>query len=115
MLQAIECCRGTHDEDAVLCQLFTGQFILWQHGESGMITEITTFPKMKVLNVFMVGGTVSDLPVIGEQVRAYAKAQGCVRITGLSTPNANGKSRDAGWKHIYPESQVLGTAMYEDI
>jgi hypothetical protein len=115
MIEAIECCKGTHDEDAVLCQIFTGQFILWQVGESGMITEITTFPKMKVLNVFMVGGTVTDLPALYEQVRAYAKTQGCVRITGLSTPSADGLCRDAGWRKLRPNSHVLGTAMYEDI
>jgi|TARA_R110000744_G_scaffold64806_5_gene133315 hypothetical protein len=115
MLEAIECTQGTHDEDAVLCQLFTRQMLLWQSGESGLITEITSFPKMKVLNVFMVAGKASELPELYDQVRAHAIASGCVRLTGLSTPTSSGICRDAGWKILCPKSHILGTAMYEDL
>ena len=115
MLKAIKCTQGTHTEDDILCQIFTGQLFLWQHGESGMVTEITKFPRMKVLNVFLIAGKPEELPVLEKQVRRHALDNECQRITGISTPNVNGTSRDAGWKALYPKSQVLGTAFYEDL
>ena len=115
MLKAIKCTQGTHTEDDILCQIFTGQLFLWQHGESGMVTEITKFPRMKVLNVFLIAGKAEELPVLEKQVRKQAIDNGCQRITGISTPHVNGLSRDVGWKTLYPKGQVLGTAFYEDL
>ena len=115
MLKAIKCTQGTHTEADILCQIFTGQLFLWQHGESGMVTEITKFPRMKVLNVFLIAGKAEELPVLVKQVRKQAIDNGCQRITRNSTPHVNGLSRDVGWKTLYPKGQVLGTAFYEDL
>lgn len=115
MLKAIEETDGTHTEDDVLVQIIAGKVNLWTKGESGIVTEFIQFPRMKVLNVFLVGGRfVEDIYPMMPDIIAYAKKNDCARIQGLATPDEEGRDRSGGWKQAFA-GKVGGRFVYKDI
>lgn len=105
LLPAVEMTQGTHNEDDIIAGLFTGQFKLWRNGSSGVVTDITIFPRMKCLNIFLIGGKLEEVMPIRAELEKYREAQGCKRITGLAVRK--------GWERFL-DGEVLGTAMYRD-
>ncbi len=107
LLPAIELTHGTHTEDDILAGLCTGQYKLWRHGSSGVVTDISLFPRMKCLNYFLIGGEMSDIQALNPQIEAYAKENGCTRVTGLAARK--------GWERFLADYTVGGSYMYKDL
>lgn len=105
LLPAIEMTNGTHNEDDIIAGILTGQFKLFVNGSSGVVTDIVVFPRLKALNIFLIGGKLDEVMPLRSQLEKYREAQGCKRITGLAVRK--------GWERFL-DGEVLGTAMYRD-
>lgn len=66
-----------------------GDFMLWREGDSVMVTEIISSPRVKAMNVFLAAGAWSDIFVLKERAEMWAKINGCGMI---------GLSGRKGWK-----------------
>lgn len=111
MLPAIAETKGTHTEDDVIADILRGKLTLWREGASGLITEYTQFPQMKVLNAFLAGGDLlRELLPLQERIQRHAAANGCKRMTAMVT-----RSPDA-WKYaLGKDTQFGGTFVYKDL
>lgn len=108
MLPAIEMTAGTHNEDDVIAGICTGQFRLWRNGSSGVVTDITMYPRLKCFNIFLMGGKLEEITPMFPKIEAYAKEQGCQRITALAARK--------GWERYFAETcKMGGSFMYKDI
>ncbi len=99
--------KGTHTIDDVALMVGKGHFTLWLWDKSAALTEFVTVPRMKMLNLFIVGG---DLEELREKETAelipYAKANGCARLTGAGRP---------GWARVQSDWERGGVYMHKDI
>ncbi len=86
---ALEYTGGTHDLIDIYEGLYKGTMQLWPAEKSCLVTEIITYPKMKVLNIFLGGGDLTEILSMHEDVIRWAKDQGC------SALNMTGRF---GWK-----------------
>ncbi len=105
---SIEKTNGTHTEEDVFCMCATGQLKLWKFERSAAITEFTIYPRMKVLNLFLVGGDLEELKEKETTMIAYAKENGCTRITGGGRAGWARTPHPDGWKFNC-------TSMYKDV
>ena len=112
LLKACNLTHGTHTEDDIIYGLLNGQFKLFRHRSSGVVTEFTQFPTLKALNVFLAGGSVDDLVPIREMVYKHALVNGCSRITAVFARK--------GWERLLGDDSVgevktMGTCAYRDL
>jgi len=89
---ALEYSGGTHDYEHIVAGIMRGTMQLWPAKDGCLVTEIISYPKKKVLNVFLGGGSMKTLLGMYEPVEEWAKAQGC------STLTINGRP---GWERIF--------------
>lgn len=106
LLPAIEYTNGTHTEDDVIVMILSGRLKLWEGRRSAMLTEFSTFPRMKTLNVFIGGGDLDELREMEQQLIPFAKENGCTRITGCGR---------LGWTKTLPGYSPGGYFMYKDL
>lgn len=78
---ALEYSQGTHTADDVLEQISTGELQLWPGQNSVVVTQIITFPRKKVLHIFLAGGNQKELKEMDPYVVQWAKDQGCTALT----------------------------------
>ena len=76
LLPAIEMTQGTHTEDDVLSAILMGNMKLWRRNRSGLVTEFSQFPRMKVINVFLAGGDLEDIMPLQAEVENYGRKNG---------------------------------------
>lgn len=108
LLPAIERTNGTHTEDDILVGLISGQFKLWALEKSVGITEFQTYPRMKVLNVFLAGGDLDEIMNFTPTLEAYGLKNGCSRMTFGGRP---------GWEPVMQERGYKrgGVFLYRDL
>ena len=51
-----------------------------------IMTEVVEYPRLKELNMFLVGGNLEELLEYDDPVTEYAIGQGCARIEGHARP-----------------------------
>lgn len=107
MLPAIAETKGTHTEDDVLVELFTGRMKLWRRNASGLVTEFCQFPRLKCINVFLAGGELADILPLQIDIENYGRMNGCQRATMLAV-------RD-GWLRTINGGISAGTYLYKDL
>jgi len=82
---------GTHSFQDIVDGVLSGQMQLWA-GESGCaVTEISVYPKKKVLHVFLAAGDMNQIIDFQDSAIQFAKMNGCDSMT------IAGRS---GWKRI---------------
>lgn len=106
LLPSIKETQGTHTEDDVLVMLLGGKCKLWAWEKSAAITEFVSYPQMKVLNVWLVGGDLEELRAKEAELIQFAKDNSCKRITG------GGRF---GWSRVRSDWNKGGVFMYKDI
>jgi hypothetical protein len=109
ILPSIAELNGTHTEDDVLVMLLAGKAKLWAGEKCAVVTEFVTYPQLKALNIWMVGGDLQEiLNMEDEQIIPFAKENGCTRLTG------GGRK---GWSKIGPRTDwnMGGVFMYKDL
>ena len=63
--------------DEVVTNLQSGMMQLWAYPEGCIITEIVVYPNTKALHVFLAGGKLDEILQMTENVKEWAKLQGC--------------------------------------
>jgi hypothetical protein len=82
---------GTHSFQDIVDGVISGRMQLWA-GESGCaVTEISVYPKKKVLHVFLAAGDMNQIIDFQDSAIQFAKMNGCDSMT------IAGRS---GWKRV---------------
>ena len=71
----------THDFGDIVKACFAGEMQLWAGPDACLVTQIVTFPKRKVLHVFVAGGEMEAVLRRSDDVVEWGKAQGCQDLT----------------------------------
>ena len=88
---ALEYSNGTHTFADIVRGVLNGDFHLW-HGDNGCaVTEITVYPRKKVLHVFLAGGDMQQILDFEESAVVWGQSYGCTAMTIAGRP---------GWKRI---------------
>lgn len=95
---ALEYSGGTHDFDDIVQMVKSGQLQFWPAEDACAITEILTYPKKKVLHIFLAGGNMETIVDMNTSAEYFAKLNDC---TGMSIAGRKGWSKvllDKGYK-----------------
>lgn len=106
---ALEYSQGTHTADDVLEQISTGELQLWPGQDSVVITQIITYPRKKVLHIFLAGGNQKELKEMDPYVVQWAKDQGCTALTFTGRLGwARSEMRDIGFEltHVMMSKEI---------
>lgn len=95
----------THDTADIADAINEGLMQLWLSPGLAVVTEIALFPKMRVLNICFVGGTVfdavggfaSDAAGMLAAIESYARGLGCRRLYGGGRAGWGPALRRHGW------------------
>ena len=74
--------------------ILRGNFQYWMRGESGIVTEVVSYPRKKVLNYFLVLGKLDECLALQPEIEAFAREHGCAGVTCAG--------RD-GWLRVLPK------------
>ena len=95
---ALEYGGGTHIYEDIVTAIIEGKMQLWPAENSCWVTEITVYPRKKVLHVFLAGGNLDEILGMHDSVVNWAIDQGCEGMT-LTGRKGWGKAlADIGWK-----------------
>ena len=78
---ALEYSGGTHLFEDVVDSVKLGFMQLWSAPRGCAITEILTFPRKKVLHVFLAGGELDQVVDMVDSAKYWGKMQGCSSMT----------------------------------
>ena len=95
---ALEYSGGTHLYEDVVTAVVEGKMQLWPAEKSCWVTEITVYPRKKVLHVFLAGGDLDEIMGMHESVVQWAKNQGCEGMTLTGRKGWVKALKDNGWK-----------------
>ena len=78
---ALDRADGEHTFDDIAGGILTGRYVLWPLPSGCMVTEIVTYPRKRVLNVFLGGGNLDEIVAMHDIFEQFGKANGCSRMT----------------------------------
>ena len=93
---------GTHLYEDIVEAIVAGKMQLWPAENSCLVTEITLFPRKKVLHVFLGGGDLDEIIGMHESVVQWAIDQGCASLTMTGRKGWGKPLKSSGW-----ESQLV--------
>jgi hypothetical protein len=89
---------GTHAWDDVAKGVFEGRYQFWPKEGAAVVTEVVTYPRKKVLHVFLAGGELAQIIDLQPEVAAWAKTQGCTGFTQAGRYGFHRALKDHGWR-----------------
>lgn len=98
---ALEYSNGHHEFEDIVDGIVKGNLQLWPGPDGCMVTELIQYPRKKMLNIFLAGGTLEQMHDMANDMRAWAKAQGC---DGAMLSGRRGwvrEMRKHGWKELW--------------
>ena len=95
---ALEYGGGTHLFEDIVEAIAEGRMQLWPAKDSCLVTEITLFPRKKVLHVFLGGGDLDEILGMHQSVVQWAKDQGCESLTMTGRKGWVKALKNDGWK-----------------
>ena len=95
---ALEYGGGTHLFEDIAEAIADGRMQLWPAKDSCLVTEITVYPRKKVLHVFLGGGDLNEILGMHESVVQWAMAQGCESLTMTGRKGWVKALQNNGWK-----------------
>jgi len=95
---ALEYGGATHNFDDVTALILEGKLQLWPAERGCWVTEITQYPRKKVLHVFLAGGELEQVLDMHDDVIKWAKAQGCESLTQAGRKGWTKVLKKHGWK-----------------
>ena len=98
---ALEYTGGTHDIIDIYEGLYKGTMQLWPAEKSCLVTEIINYPKMKVLNIFLGGGDLTEILSMQEDVIRWAKDQNCTALNMTGRFGWKKPLAKHGWKPMH--------------
>jgi hypothetical protein len=95
---ALEYGGGTHYYEDIVESIVSGKMQLWPAKDSCLVTEITVYPRKKVLHVFLGGGDLEEIIDMHESVVQWAIEQGCESLTMTGRKGWGKPLKNSGWK-----------------
>jgi hypothetical protein len=95
---ALEYSGGTHIYEDIVEAVIEGRMQLWPAKKSCLVTEITAFPRKKVLHFFLAGGELDEILEMHEYVVQWAMKQGCESMTLTGRKGWVKALNSKGWK-----------------
>lgn len=89
---------GTHTYADVCEAIKCGKMQLWPASKSCLVTEITQYPRKKVLHIFLAGGDLDEIKSMQPDVMAWGKARGCDDLTMVGRLGWSKALVDIGWQ-----------------
>ena len=87
----LERALGAWTLEAVEQEIRAGRAQFWPMDHSAVVTQIHTYPRGKVLRIWLAGGQWDELAHYLPSADAYARAQGCVAVEVEGRP---------GWERL---------------
>ena len=97
---ALQYTNGTHEFVDVVNAILEGRMQFWPAENACLVTEIVEYPRKKVLNVFIGGGTLKQMRDMYDALTDWAKAQGCDSITCTGRKGWERIGREYGWTPV---------------
>ena len=98
---ALDYSGGTHTYGDVVESIKSGYIQFWPAQNGCAVTEIISFPRKKVLHIFLAGGEKNQIVDMDESAVEFAKQQGC---TGMTSAGRRGWARvllNKGWTEAF--------------
>ena len=95
---ALEYGGGTHYYEDIVKAISEGRMQLWPAKDSCLVTEITSYPRKKVLHVFLGGGDLNEILGMHQSVVQWAISQGCESLTMTGRKGWVKALQNDGWK-----------------
>jgi hypothetical protein len=98
--EALLHCGGTHELEDVVKAIGEGRLQLWLGERSAGVSEILTYPRKRVLNLFLAGGNLEEMKALRPGLEAFARGHACdgVMFSGRLTAAAR---RASGWSRAW--------------
>ena len=98
---ALEYGDGNHTFDDIAAGVLSGRYRLWERPQGCAVTEIITFPRKRVCNVFLAGGEMSTITDLQAPCEEYARASGCSSLVLTGRKGWVRVLADHGWNEIH--------------
>ncbi|MDA8788855.1 hypothetical protein N9M91_02145 [Porticoccaceae bacterium] len=98
---ALEYSGGTHNFDDVAAGVMSGQMQLWPAPEGMIVTEIVTYPRKRVLNIFLASGELNQILDFHTNVQDWAENQGCSAFTMSGRRGWVKALKNHGWQESF--------------
>jgi hypothetical protein len=72
---------NTHTFEDIKKMILEGRLQIWPGKKGCAVTEIITYPRKKVLHVFLYGGELDEAVDMIDSAEAWGRAQGCSGLT----------------------------------
>lgn len=89
---------GTHTYQDVVDAILVGKMQLWPAPDACAVTEIVSYPQTKHCHIFLAAGNLDTILDGQDSVIAWAKAQGCSRITLSGRMGWSKVLKNRGWE-----------------
>lgn len=66
--------------DAVEAEILVGRAVFWPMERSAVVTQIHSYPKGRVLRIWLAGGDLDELLHYLPAADGYAREQGCIAV-----------------------------------
>lgn len=86
--------NNTHEFDDIAAGVLTGRYQLWEMPNGCLVTEVVTYPRRKVVNVFLGGGDLEETMAMHERLEEWAAEIGAKSLT------VSGRH---GWSRVLPK------------
>jgi hypothetical protein len=74
---ALEYSMGTHNLDDVLSGIQGGEFQLFANDGGCAVTQIITYPRKKVIYIFLAGGELDSVIALQDEVIQFGRENNC--------------------------------------
>lgn len=89
---------GGGDEADLCAELSAGRAQLWIAGRSALATQCVSGPAGRELHIWLAGGDLEEILTLAPGVEAWARGQGCVRVTLEGRPGWTRALRPLGYR-----------------
>jgi hypothetical protein len=89
---------NTHTIDDVVAMVNTGHAMFWEKGDGVVVTELVTFPRLKVVRYWLVAGALDDVLALQNDIDTWARFNGCQMATASGRKGWGRAAASSGWK-----------------
>jgi len=98
---ALEYSGGTYLFEDVVNQVKSGMLQFWPAPDACAVTEIITYPRKKVLHIFLAGGNMDTLIDMNDSAERFAKLNDCTGVSLAGRPGWAKILNKKGWSPSY--------------
>ncbi|NKX40950.1 hypothetical protein HGG71_05635 [Rhodobacteraceae bacterium R_SAG2] len=88
---------NTHGFEDIILSVLKGDMQLWTADKASAVTEVTDYPKKRVIHWFLAGGDMAAVLDFQQSIRTYGKALGCTEMTLSGRSGWQRALKSHGW------------------